>query len=244
MSAGRLGVALVCLFMSLAPAVVLSQEPGPPATSFDSCAEDTAARLRFIEQRLEDGRTYAQYWWRGWLGFYALGTVVTSAQAATESDGGQRADHIVSAVKALGGTVRQIVFRPTAKYGTDAMLAIPATSPENCRQRLATGEELLRKIAIEARSRYSWKRHFFNLVVNIGAGVIVAEGFDQPSEGLTSAVIGIAVGEAMTWSHPWRGTKDLEDYERQFAPVTMPKSPRVSMDFIPMAGGAGVRVRF
>jgi hypothetical protein len=243
MKGGRCAAALVCLIALSAPAVALGEEDVPP-TSFGACREDTAARLRFIEQRLEDGRTYAQYWWRGWIAFYGLGTIVTSAQAATEDDGGKRADNIVSAVKALGGVVRQAFFRPTAKYGADAMFAIPPTSEEKCLERLATGEHLLRTNAKEARSRYSWRRHFFNFAVNIGGGLIVAEGFDEPSEGLTSAVVGIAVGEAMTWSHPWRGTKDLADYEREFAPVSMPTRAAASWELIPMVGGAGVRVRF
>jgi hypothetical protein len=243
MNGKRCGFMLFCLITFLAPPGAVGEEAVPP-TSFDACSEDTAARLRFIEQRLEDGRTYAQYWWRGWLGFYGLGTIVTSAQAATEDDTGKRADNIVGAVKALGGTVRQLVFRPTAKYGADAMFAVPATSEETCLQRLATGEDLLRKNAKEARSRYSWRRHFFNFAVNMGGGLIVAEGFDEPAEGWTSAVIGIAVGEAMTWSHPWRGTRDLAEYEREFAPVSMPKDPTVSLELIPTVGGAGLRVRF
>jgi hypothetical protein len=147
-------------------------------------------------------------------------------------------------VKALGGTIRQAIFRPTAKYGADPMFAVPTTSQEACLQRLEKGEELLHQIAKQAKSRYSWKRHLFNVVVNVGAGVIVAEGFDQPADGVTSAIIGIAVGEAMTLSHPWRGTKDLEDYENEFAPVAMPRSPKVSLELVPMIGGAGIRARF
>lgn len=231
---------LVCFMASSAPAAS-GQEHAPV---FASCTEETAARLRFIEQRLEDGRTYAQYWGSGWLAFYALGTVVTSAQAATDDDAGRQADHVVSAVKALGGTVRVALIRPTARHGADAMFAVPATSPETCRQRLAIGEDLLRKNAEEARSRYSWQRHLYNFVVNIGGGLIVSEGFDDPSRGLTSAILGIAIGEAMTWSHPWRGTKDLEDYEDEFAPIRMPKTRKVSLELIPLAGGAGVRMRF
>jgi hypothetical protein len=219
------------------------ESPQVPA-SYDACSEDTATRLRFIEQRLEDGRTYAQYWWLGWTGFYGLGTMVTSVQAATEDDAGKRANFIVSAVKALGGTIRQLVVRPNAKYGADAMFAIPATSEEKCLERLATGQDLLRLNAKQSASRYSWLRHFFNVAVNVTGGLIVAEGFNQPKDGWESAVIGIAVGEAMTLSHPWRGTKDFSDYENEFGPVPMPKSPKVSWQFLPTIGGVGLRVGF
>lgn len=236
--------AVVVCFMASSASAIASGQESVSTPSFAACSEETAARLRFIEQRLEDGRTYAQYWGSGWLGFYGLGMIVTSAQAATDHDAGRKADHVVSAVKALGGVIRIALIRPTARHGADAMIAIPATSQESCLQRLAVGEDLLRKNAKEAQSRYSLRRHLYNFVVNLGGGLIVSEGFGDPSRGLTSAVLGIAIGEAMTWSHPWRGTKDLADYEEQFAPVAMPTTRKVALDFIPVAGGAGVRLRF
>lgn len=244
MNSRRLLAVIACVGVVSSPSFGWGQGSKPFPESFDSCSEDTAARLRFIEQRLDEGRTYAQYWWLGWLGFYGLGTAITSAQAATENDAGKRADHIVGAVKALGGTIRGAIVRPTAKHGADAMVAIPATSQDNCLQRLATGEDLLRKVAKEAQSRYSWSRHFFNIGVNVGAGLIVAEGFDQPSDGWTSAVIGVAVGEAMILSSPWRGRKDLADYESEFAPVPMPRSAKVSVQLVPMIGGVGLQLAF
>ena len=45
------------------------------------CSAGTGERLRFIEDRLEERRPYAQYWWMGWTGFYGLGTIIQSVSA-------------------------------------------------------------------------------------------------------------------------------------------------------------------
>ncbi len=232
----------LALLVTSMPSCLSAQDS--PRSTLDQCEAETAARLRFIEDRLEDGRTNADYWWKGWLSFYGLGVIVTSVQASQEDDEGTQANDVVSAVKALGGTTRLWFSRPSARSGADEMLAIPAVSQPACRDRLAKGEALLRTNAEEANSRYSWKRHLFNVVVNVTGGLIVAEGFDESDRGWTSAAVGIAVGEVMTFSHPWRGASDLQDYEDRFPPSGIRTEPRVSWHLLPTDSGAKVQVRF
>jgi len=71
--------------------------------------------------------------------------------------------------------------------------------------------------------------------------VIVAEGFDE-SRGWASMGIGIAVGEAMTFSHPWKGDDDLAEYERRFGGA--PPASRVSFTIAPWRQGARIVLTF
>jgi hypothetical protein len=251
---GRWRCLLAALILWSAPAG--AAEPGPTAMdaraadaaiptaeTVVACDADTTERLRFLEDRLEEGRRYARYWWGGWTGFYGLGTIVTSVQAATENDSGERANDVVSAVKAAFGTARLLYAPPNAKNGADAMRAIPADSPAGCAERLARGEGLLRQNADEARSRWSWKRHLSVVGINLAGALIVTQAFDEP-RGWTSAGIGVGVGEAMIWSHPWGDDSDLAEYERRFAADGMPAPRRVTWGIAPQLGGAALHVAF
>jgi hypothetical protein len=210
--------------------------------SLDRCDADTASRIRFIETRLDDRRTYADWWWKGWTAAYGIGTVVESVEAGLENDDtGRRADYVVGAVKAAFGTTRLALWPPTARRGADPMRAVDPVDDAACRERLTIGEGLLRQVAEESRTRWSWKRHVANLAINLAGGVIVAEGFDE-SRGWTSAGVGFAVGEAMTLSHPWGGDDDLAEYERRFAADRAPD--RVTWSVAPWGRGGRIMIRF
>ena len=225
----------VTLMAGLAPVGARAGEP------LDRCGGDTGERIRFIEDRLDERRTYADYWWKGWTSAYGLGMVIQSVQAGLEDDEGRQADYAVSAGKAAFGTARLFFFPPTARKGADPMRAIEPVDESTCRERLAVGEDLLRKTAHESESRWSWKRHVLNVAINVAGGVIVAEGFDE-SRGWTSMGVGIAVGELMTFTHPWKADDDLAEYERRFDGG--PPAQRVSFSIAPWNQGARLLVRF
>jgi hypothetical protein len=230
----RVLAVLVCATIGVARPGVAAPPDGAP------CDPDTSARLRFLEDRLDARRTYADWWWKGWTGFYGIGTVVETVQAATEDDEGKQADYAVSAAKAAFGTVRVALYPPIARGGADPMRAVPLDGAGACRERLDVGERLLRESAHESESRWSWKRHLANVGINVAGGLIVAEGFDE-SDGWISAGVGIAVGEAMTFSHPWKADDDLAEYERRFEG---PAAPRVSWHVLPWQGGARFLLAF
>jgi hypothetical protein len=211
-------------------------------TTFGRCSVGTAERLQFVEDRLEQRRRYADWWWKGWTAFYGIGTVVESVQAGTEDDGGKRADYIVSAVKATFGTVRTFLYPPNARIGADPMLAVAANDEQACRERLRIGEELLRTNAKQSEGRWDWKRHVSNVAINVAGGLIVAEGFDE-SRGWRSAGIGIAVGEAYIFTYPWKGDNDLEDYEHRFGTGDISARP-VSLSIGPRLGGLQLGLAF
>jgi hypothetical protein len=52
--------------------------------------------------------------------------------------------------------------------------------------------------------------------------------------------VGIAVGEAMILSHPWKGRSDLEEYQAAFSPSI----PRTSWSIQPYHAGLRLQVNF
>jgi hypothetical protein len=78
------------------------------------------------------------------------------------------------------------------------------------------------------------------VLLNGAGGAIVAEGFDE-DDGWVSAGIGVAVGEAMLWSHPWKGRSDLEEYEARFASRS---GEKLSWAVLPYGRGLKLQVRF
>jgi hypothetical protein len=170
---------------------------------------------------------------------YGLGVVVQSASAGVEDDDGKRADLVVSAVKALGGVTRLYFTRPVARLGADPLEgSLPDAAA--CQARVTKGEELLRQAAKESDRRWDWKPHLFNVLLNGAGGAIVAEGFDE-EDGWVSAGVGVAVGEAMLWSHPWKGRSDLEEYETRFEPRS---GEKLSWAVLPYGRGLKFQVRF
>jgi hypothetical protein len=213
----------------------------PAADPLEHCDANHAERIRFIESRLEQRRTYADYWWKGWTAGYGAGTVVEAVLAGTEDRKGRQADYAVSAAKAAFGTARLILYPPSARLGADPMRAIDPVNDAACQQRLEVGEGLLRQNAKESEARWDWKRHLANVAINVAGGLIVAEGFDE-DRGWTSMGVGIAVGEAMTFSHPWKSDDDLADYEQRFAGAPPPS--HVSFSIGPWRQGAALRIAF
>lgn len=200
-------------------------------------------RVVYLEHTLDDGRTYADYWWKGWTAFYGLGVIIQSVQAGMDDSSGTRADHIVGAVKATGGVISQF-FRPMlAAEGADPVRALPSETADDRMKQLLAAEDLLRRNAEQADGRYSWKRHLGNVGTNVAGALIVWQGFGERTRAWRSAGVGIAVGEVMIWSQPWWSRDDLEEYERRFS-TDMPAQPRVSWNLVPTFGGAALEATF
>jgi hypothetical protein len=217
-----------------------AEVPAAPTLDVSACDTQTRERLEWLVERTDSRELYADLWWKGWTGFYGAGVVIQGTRAGFEHDEGQRADLIVSAVKAVGGVTRLYFARPVARLGADPLRAEALPDEESCLARVAQGEALLRQAAEESENRWNWTPHLVNVAVNTAGALIVTQAFDQKS-GWTSAGIGIAVGEAMLWSHPWHGRSDLEDYEGRFAHAS---ASRTSWALMPYAGGLLVQVRF
>ena len=208
----------------------------PPSLS-DS---DLDARLRFLEDRLDAGQRYTQYWQWGWTGGYATGIIIGTVQAIDENKNKKKVDDIVTAVKSVIGTSRMVFFPHPGRHGAEAMRAIPGDSREAKLQRLAEGEELLKKVAKRAEQRTNWKSHAGNIALNAAGGAFIF-GFGRDKDAGISMGVGIAVGTAQILSAPKRGIQDLEDYETRFG---MKTASRFDWMVVPTMGGVALQVTF
>ncbi|MGE3294047.1 MAG: hypothetical protein AB7I59_22875 [Geminicoccaceae bacterium] len=192
--------------------------PEPAAPLVLPTDEELAARLGFLEQRLEAQRPTALAWQYGWTGFYIAGLATNVAYAVRADDGDQRVRGIVDAAKSGLATVDMIrLLRDPlpGAAGAAPMRAVAGEGRQARLERLAVGERQLRASAERAETRYSWSRHLTGVATNLlGGAAILALG--SAKDAAESTLIGIAVGEVQIWSQPWRPAGDLRDYEARF----------------------------
>jgi hypothetical protein len=212
-----------------------SERPAPRAIS----PTEREARLAFLEDRIATQHLHAQIWWESFITFYGVGLIVQSASAVEATRPAERADLVVSAVKAAGGVVRYAV---DPMKGIQSFEAIAGESPA---ARLARGERILRENADATTPFGPWYAHLINVGINGVGAVIVGAGFDDWERGLVSAGIGIAVGEVSLFTQPWEAVGDLEEYEARFGGrKNVARQPRTELRLIPAGAGAALRLDF
>ena len=219
-------------------------EAGPPPRLdvVDRCDAATASRLHFLEGRLARHARYAKRWWRAWNAVYGGGIVFSGALAGIEDGRGERANHVVEAVKSGIGLTHNFVAPPVVRDAPERLTAIDTAAPDGCARRLVQAEEILYRAAEQAhRERRAWRPHLANLALNLGGAAIVAEGFHEGT-GWSSGALGLVFGEVHIWSFPWQAVDTLRDYERRF-----PSARRLGNSDTPACrncydapGGAGV----
>ncbi len=237
----RLTPSLLYVLLLLAPLGSFAAEaPNILAHVEQMSDSEVDRRLAFLEEHLDSGRDYAWYWWHGWTAFYGTGVVVQSVRAGLSDTKGERADYIVSAVKAAGG-VTGLLLRPlAAKDGADSVRALPGKTPAERRAQLALAETQLQTNADVSDNRFNWLRHALNVGINTAGALIVWKGFDDRTRAWRSAGIGIAVGEVALWSQPWWPANDWEEYQRRFARAPQP----VAWHVAPNGTGLALQVTF
>ncbi len=225
-----------CFGLAITAVVVATTFPA--SARADEAPPRAAERLAFLEERIETQHLHAQIWWESWITFYGVGLVVQSARAIEATETAERADLIISAVKAAGGVVR---------YAVDPMKGIESFEPipgETQAARLARGERILRENADNTTPFGPWYAHLINFAINGTGAVIVGAGFDDWSQGLISAGVGFAVGEVSLFTQPWEAGDDLEEYEARFGKGSAARRPKTQLRLVPMGGGAGLRLSY
>jgi hypothetical protein len=203
--------------------------------------EEISQRLRFIEQRLDDGRRHANYWQYGWSGFYAISGAVQGASAVRTDDGDNRANYIVGTTKSALALTTQLLRPLNARHGADEIRAMPGETRADRLNQLDRGEVLLRQNAERAEERTMWKTHLTSLAVNLAGGAAIW-AFGDGKDALISVASGIAFSELSIWTQPGRAITDLDGYENKFAGYHSQK--KFSWHLIPGKQGAGVGFKF
>jgi hypothetical protein len=214
-------------------------EVRPELSALDD--EEITQRLRFIEQRLDEGRRHANYWQMGWSGFYAISGAVQGTSAIRTDDGDNRANYIVGTTKSALALTTQLLRPLNARHGADEIRAMPGESRADRLRQLERAENLLRQNAERAEERTMWKTHLTSLAVNLAGGAAIW-AFGDGKDALISIASGIAFSELAIYTQPGRAITDLEDYENKFSGD--PSQKRFSWHLFPTKQGAGVGIKF
>ena len=228
----RFGLAVTAVIIAVAASL-------PSSAVADEAPRDVDERLAFLEERIETQHLHAQVWWESWITFYGVGLIVQSARAIEATDTAERADLIISAVKAAGGVVRYAV---DPMKGIQSFESVPGESQA---ARLARGERILRENADATTPFGPWYAHLINFGINGTGAVIVGAGFDDWKQGLISGGIGFAVGEISLFTQPWEAGDDLEEYEARFGKgQNARRPPQTQLRLVQMGAGAGLHLSF
>jgi hypothetical protein len=235
----RCGCLLLALTVPLAPVSSAAADPTPPVLELSDA--ELAARLGFLQERLDAARPTALAWHWGWTGFYGASLAVNVGSAIEAEDGDDRVRAIVDATKsgvAIVQTMRLLRDPLPAIVGAQPMRAVPGDDRAGRLERLAVGERQLLASAARAETRYSLRRHLLVTGGNLlGGAAILALG--DADDALQSTLIGTAIGEAQIWSQPWRASGDLRDYRAAF-----PDARGVGWEVRPKGSGAELVLRF
>lgn len=216
-----------------------------PVVAFAQCDADTEARLEFLETRLDEGEKSAKLWWRSWMAVFTIGAVYGIVGGATDDNNETAIASYITAGKSTLG-IAQLVFRPyVARHGAEPIREIPKSSAEGCSQRLQLAEKHMASSAKDANMRRSWVRHVSALVLNLGAGIVVAEALDEPEQGWQDFAISEVSSELHIWTYPTRARNDWEEYRtRYFGTSPALSSTAPQWDFVARRGGVGIVYKF
>jgi hypothetical protein len=204
-------IALAALLLSLGCA---STSPPRRDLPKPQNAAELDARLGFLEERLAAGQLHAAAWNWGWLGVQTFSGISQIADAAQAEESGDRARDIVNAVKATVGVADILVIRPMpGLWGAAPLRAMPEATEDERVARLERGEKILLATADRAAANRSWQIHVGNLLFNLAGSAVLLGLGNGEAAGVTLAT-GVIGGEIQIWTEPWRGTRDLADYER------------------------------
>ena len=202
---------------------------------------ELAARLDFLERRLDAARPASLAWQSGWSAFYTVSLAANAGYATVADDHDDRVRAIVDAVKsgvAMVQTLRLAHDPLPGNLGAEPMRAVPGEDRAARLQRLAVGERQLLASAERAETRYDLGRHLMVVGSNLLGGAAIL-AFGSTRDAIASTAIGTAIGEAQIWSQPWRATADLRDYRAAF-----PAVPSTGWELRPRGPGVELVLRF
>jgi hypothetical protein len=175
-----------------------------------------AARLEFLDTKIETERLYIDVWWQGWSVFYFLGGLVQATRAAIETSDAHRADLYISTGKAFFGAIVRVARRPKTIAGAEEVARLPESTVDERARKLAVAERVLLRNVKETRNRFNWLAHTTNVALNVAAGLVVWLGFHDGLLGLQSTLVGVGVGEVQILSQPWNALVDMRAYQARF----------------------------
>lgn len=209
---------LICLMLSglVLPASAHAAAPCPTiAGGGEALArQDPEARLAYIRARLGHDARRARQWSLAFGGGYAGITAVSAIAAPLVRDRALVPDLYVGGFSSIIGFGLIAVSPLKVIFDREALEAdIARTGPggDRCAV-LARAESMLILDAKNEKFGRSWLIHSGNVLVGVGALLVLGLGYKRWESGIINGVASIAVGELMILTQPHGLVRDLRSY--------------------------------
>lgn len=218
-----------------------SDAPTAAAPSL-SDRDDTEARLIFLSERLQAGKTGAQAWYWTWTAIYGAASIGQAIGFFLSQDVEGQVNWAVGTATTLLGLLLMLITDFPAEYATRELARMPTGTPEQRRAKLKRAEELMEGAATSQADGRAWYIHLGGAAVSLVGGLILWLAYGLLVDGIINAAVGFAVTELQIWTQPTRAIKDWADYQAQFGPAVTGNKPTVRI--VPTMGGMAVVGRF
>jgi len=192
-------------------------ESCPPISGGQPALEqvDVEQRIQFIRDRMAYDASKARTWSEAWTITWG---VLTGGQLALLAffDGDAQADLYVGAGSSFIGLAGQLILPLSVKSDQTRLenhINMVGRAAERCKL-LEHAEKVFIENAENEADGVHWLMHGANVLINVGAMLILGLGFDRWDSGAINGAIGIALGELMIFSQPTGLIDDLERYRR------------------------------
>ena len=240
--------AALALALALALPALAHAAPCPTiAGGSEALAQhDAEARLTFIRARMRHDAWRARQWSFAFGTSYAVLTGASGVVVPLMKDRAAVPDVLVGGGSAIVGFGLIAVAPLKVIFDHEALEAriAASTGGDRCAL-LASAEAMLIADAKNERFGRSWLIHSGNVLVGVGAMLILGLGYDRWESGIINGVASVAVGEVMILTQPHGLVRDLKRY--RLGDLTAPqrrKRKRIAWGGAPMVTppgtGAGV----
>lgn len=170
-------------------------------------------QLNLLEKVLHSNERNAENWWITWTALYAAATVGQGAVAVVTKDLSTRQDMIVGAGTTVLGVASQLFTPVSTEFKFIGADSIAKLSFLEKTQKLAQGEEILKKQTEIAQAGKGWQVHGLSGAVNLASGLITWIGFKRSfGEGVFNFALNTVITETQIWTQPIRAKKDYQQY--------------------------------
>jgi len=178
-------------------------------------------RIQYLEQGIEEISSPYAYWQYGWSGLYGVSAISNFATALDEDNHDDEIYAWVSALKS-SAALTKMLLAPVPLLDIEENHEYEEESEQSLREqkesRLTLLEDKIVSTAIRSDERYQWQTHATAVGVNLVAAAMIATWGDS-DDALSSAAIGISMGELAIWTQPTKATKAWQTYQTHFNDV-------------------------
>ena len=176
--------------------------------------QDAEARLTFIRARMRHDAWRARQWSFAFGTSYAVLAGASGVVVPLMKDCAAVPDVLVGGASSIVGFGLIAVAPLKVIFDHEELEArIAAAGPEGDRcALLASAEAMLIADAKNERFGRSWLIHSGNVLVGVGAMLILGLGYDRWESGIINGVASVAVGEVMILTQPHGLVRDLRNY--------------------------------